>query len=211
MLEWLYSVDYAILDAIQGIHTDFLDAAMRTVTHLGDGGIFWLAIGVILCFPKKTRKWGFGLILAVIFGALLGFGLWFSYEAQKGVKEARKEVKALEQEYKERILKTPSFTEWIHGITPAVASDEEIGVSSVKNKVKPSKIKKQKEKLNKKCFLVGFFIPLLGLILYFANKKRNSLNAKSFGRGALFGFITVVSIYILTLIGIIIFSITYLM
>ena len=70
MLEWLYSVDYAILDAIQGIHTDFLDAAMRTVTHLGDGGIFWLAIGVILCFPKKTRKWGFGLILAVIFGAI---------------------------------------------------------------------------------------------------------------------------------------------
>ncbi|MBQ4082045.1 MAG: phosphatase PAP2 family protein [Clostridia bacterium] len=70
MLEWLYSVDYAVLDAIQGIHTDFLDAAMRTVTHLGDGGVFWLAMGVILCFPQKTRKWGFGLILAVIFGAI---------------------------------------------------------------------------------------------------------------------------------------------
>ena len=70
MLEWLYSVDYAVLDAIQSIHTEFLDAAMRTVTHLGDGGVFWLAMGVILCFPQKTRKWGFGLILAVIFGAI---------------------------------------------------------------------------------------------------------------------------------------------
>ena len=36
---------------------------------------------------------------------------------------------------------------------------------------------------------LGFFIPLLGLILYLVNKDTSPLKAKSAGKGALVGFI----------------------
>ncbi len=38
--------------------------------------------------------------------------------------------------------------------------------------------------------ILGFFIPLAGLILYLLNKDKFPLKAKSAGKGALIGFIT---------------------
>ena len=38
--------------------------------------------------------------------------------------------------------------------------------------------------------VLGFFIPLVGLILYLVNKDTSPMKAKSAGRGALAGFIT---------------------
>ena len=37
--------------------------------------------------------------------------------------------------------------------------------------------------------VLGFFIPLVGLILYLVNKDKTPLKAKSAGKGALIGFI----------------------
>ena len=37
-------------------------------------------------------------------------------------------------------------------------------------------------------FVLGFFIPLVGLILYLINKDTQPLKAKSAGKGALIGF-----------------------
>ena len=37
--------------------------------------------------------------------------------------------------------------------------------------------------------VLGFFIPLVGLILYLVNKDKSPLKAKSAGKGALIGFI----------------------
>ena len=47
---------------------------------------------------------------------------------------------------------------------------------------------------------LGFFFPLIGLILYLIWKDRTPLRAKSAGKGALAGVITSVSLSILTLV-----------
>ena len=47
----------------------FLDVVMPIVTLLGDAGIFWIAIAVVLLFFKKTRRVGMGA--ALILGLLV--------------------------------------------------------------------------------------------------------------------------------------------
>jgi undecaprenyl-diphosphatase len=49
----------------------FLDAVMPVITLLGDAGIFWIAIAVVLLFFPKTRKIGLGMGAALIMGLLL--------------------------------------------------------------------------------------------------------------------------------------------
>lgn len=52
-------------------HNPVLDALMKFFTMLGDAGIFWIALSVILIFFKKTRKaaiaMAISLVLSVIF------------------------------------------------------------------------------------------------------------------------------------------------
>ncbi len=45
--------------------------------------------------------------------------------------------------------------------------------------------------------VLGFFIPLVGLILYFMNKDTAPLKAKSAGKGALIGFCVSVALSII--------------
>lgn len=53
----------------------FLDGVFSTVTHLADGGIFWIILAIVLLFFKKTRRAGvtmaFALILGLIFGNII--------------------------------------------------------------------------------------------------------------------------------------------
>ena len=49
----------------------FLDAVMPIVTLLGDAGIFWIAIAVVLLFIPKYRKIGLGMGAALIMGLLV--------------------------------------------------------------------------------------------------------------------------------------------
>ena len=53
--------------------------------------------------------------------------------------------------------------------------------------------------------ILGFFIPLAGIILYLIYNSKRPLRAKSAGKGALIGFITRLIIIILTLILMFIF------
>lgn len=65
--------ELGILDGIQNIFgSKFLDAVMPIITMFGDGGIFWIAIAVILLFSKKTRKTGLTMGLSLLFGFLVG-------------------------------------------------------------------------------------------------------------------------------------------
>ena len=66
------SFDLPILDWIAShLWCPFLDAAMPIITHLGDGGIFWIALALIfLCLPKY-RKTGLTMGLALLFGLIL--------------------------------------------------------------------------------------------------------------------------------------------
>ena len=43
----------------------------KGITFLGDGGWFWIVLGVVLLIPKKTRKSGFTALLALIIGSVI--------------------------------------------------------------------------------------------------------------------------------------------
>ena len=59
--------DLPILDWIaEHLWCPALDAVMPLVTHLGDGGIFWIALAVILLCLPKYRKTGFAMGAALL-------------------------------------------------------------------------------------------------------------------------------------------------
>lgn len=73
MLDWIVSVDTAILDWIQThLRCALLDFLMPVITHLGSGGILWIAIAAaLLCF-RRYRKNGCMLVLALLCCLLVG-------------------------------------------------------------------------------------------------------------------------------------------
>ena len=72
MIEILQQIDENILLFIQEyIRLDWMDGFWKTITHLGDGGIFWIILALILLIPKKTRGAGISALLALGIGALI--------------------------------------------------------------------------------------------------------------------------------------------
>ena len=66
------SFDLPILDWIAAnLWCPVLDTVMPIITMFGDGGIFWIAISVILMFTKKYRKTGLGMAFALAMGLLV--------------------------------------------------------------------------------------------------------------------------------------------
>ncbi len=64
--------DFAILDFIaEHMRCAFLDAVMPVITKLGDGGIFWICIAVILLFFKKYRRVGLMMGASFLLGVLV--------------------------------------------------------------------------------------------------------------------------------------------
>lgn len=49
----------------------FLDAVMPVITVLGDAGIFWIALAVIMLFFPKYRKTGLAMGAALLIGLLI--------------------------------------------------------------------------------------------------------------------------------------------
>ncbi|MBR4911015.1 MAG: phosphatase PAP2 family protein [Clostridia bacterium] len=50
----------------------FLDAVMPYITLFGEHGIFWMALTAILLIPKKTRKLGLSMAIALLLGYIFG-------------------------------------------------------------------------------------------------------------------------------------------
>lgn len=72
ILEWIQNMEGQILFFIQQyIRQDIYSWFWKAVTFLGDGGWFWIVLGVALLFSKKTRKSGYTALLALIIGALV--------------------------------------------------------------------------------------------------------------------------------------------
>lgn len=55
----------------ENLRVGFLNPIMQGITHLGDGGIFWIILSVLLLLFKKTRKVGLCCALALIFDLLV--------------------------------------------------------------------------------------------------------------------------------------------
>lgn len=69
------SWELSVLHWFESIHNPILNPVMKAITMLGDAGVFWIALSVILLFFKKTRKtaiaMAISLVLSVIFTNLI--------------------------------------------------------------------------------------------------------------------------------------------
>lgn len=69
--ERIHDWEMGFLDQLQSIRHPILDGILIFFTKLGDVGIIWILISVILLFTKKYRKMGMAGLLALMFGGLL--------------------------------------------------------------------------------------------------------------------------------------------
>lgn len=64
--------DLPILDWIAAqLACPALDLLMPLITMLGDGGIFWIAVAVVMLIVPKYRRTGLGMAFALIMGLLV--------------------------------------------------------------------------------------------------------------------------------------------
>ncbi len=71
MLEWLRALDGNILLFIQEVlRVSFLNPVMMIYTHLGDTGLLWIVLSLLMLCFKKTRKAGVAGLIALALGAL---------------------------------------------------------------------------------------------------------------------------------------------
>ena len=64
-------IEFAILDMIQHIRTPIGDAVMSFVSMLGNAGIVWILLAIILIIVPETRKHGVVLVIALLINAIL--------------------------------------------------------------------------------------------------------------------------------------------
>ena len=66
------SFDLPILEWIRAnLWCEVMDVAMPIVTTFGDGGIFWIAVSVLLMLFPKTRRTGLGMAFALAMGLVV--------------------------------------------------------------------------------------------------------------------------------------------
>ena len=59
-------LDLAVFEWVQGIRNPVLTVLMKVITTLGDEGILFIAIGLILLLTKKHRKIGLAILVALV-------------------------------------------------------------------------------------------------------------------------------------------------
>ena len=64
--------EFDFLYALQDIRTPFLDKVMALLSTLGDAGILWIVIAVLLLFFKKYRRGGIQMLLAMLLTFIVG-------------------------------------------------------------------------------------------------------------------------------------------
>ncbi len=72
-MEFIQSIDFQILNFIQEHIRNFvLDPIMAVLSTVGEAGIVWILLGIVLLFFRKTRVAGVGLLTSVALGFLIG-------------------------------------------------------------------------------------------------------------------------------------------
>lgn len=71
MPEGLLQLDGRLLVAIQGLHTAWLDPIVSAYTRLGDAGIFFIVLSLVMLLYKPTRRAGALALGAMILGLLV--------------------------------------------------------------------------------------------------------------------------------------------
>ena len=71
MLNSLFQMDGQLLVAIQGLHMAWLDPIVSLYTKLGDAGILWIALSLLMLAWKPTRRAGALALCAMILGLVV--------------------------------------------------------------------------------------------------------------------------------------------
>jgi Membrane-associated phospholipid phosphatase len=77
LADTISSYDRSILSSVNRyfMHHSAMDVLMKYITKLGDSGIFWIALAVILLIPKKTRRTGAAMGVSLLLGLIIGNGI----------------------------------------------------------------------------------------------------------------------------------------
>ena len=73
MIQSLEKMDFNILKYITDhFHNVALDKVMPIITYLGNGGLIWIILSIVLMINNKYRKIGFLTLCSMVLGAILG-------------------------------------------------------------------------------------------------------------------------------------------
>lgn len=67
--------ELALLDALQTIHTPWLDSLVAAFTWTGNVGQLWIALGIVLACIPRTRRLGAAVLIAFVIGTILTSGI----------------------------------------------------------------------------------------------------------------------------------------
>lgn len=71
-MEAVLRLEFSFLYWLQTLHTPVLDRLMTGITSLGNGGLFFILLGLVLFCFKKTRKAGLAVLVSLLAGLLIG-------------------------------------------------------------------------------------------------------------------------------------------
>lgn len=72
-MEWLTNIDFQILDWIQAnMRSPFFDWLMPKLSLLGEWGLIWIVIGIVLLFFRKTRRTAVIMLVSAAVVLLVG-------------------------------------------------------------------------------------------------------------------------------------------
>lgn len=72
-MEWIQGLDHDILLYIaQHVRQDWLTPIVTLITSLGNAGAIWLVLALVLVIRPCTRRCGIAMLLALLFGLLIG-------------------------------------------------------------------------------------------------------------------------------------------
>lgn len=75
-MKFIQNIDDFILNFVQAnIRNPIMDSIMKFTTFLGNGGLIWILIALVLIFTKKYRKYGYAVIISLLMCSLVGDGI----------------------------------------------------------------------------------------------------------------------------------------
>ena len=68
-------IDIFVLEFMNSISNPLFDNVMPFITKLGDKGLIWILLALIMLYYKQTRTYGIAIIMALLLTLVLGEGI----------------------------------------------------------------------------------------------------------------------------------------
>ena len=71
----IFSIDIVIVEGLQRIQVPVVNQIMMFFSAIGNAGIVWIILALILVMRRKTRNYGIIILIALLITAILGEGV----------------------------------------------------------------------------------------------------------------------------------------